>query len=108
MVREKSERALAWEAQLEVLKGKLVPDGLDEARWTPLQRRHALTWRLLDFRRREDSPSWMRNFTRIEQDEGELLEDADCLAGLQLLGTPVVEKRSLRLGSKPRYSRSVA
>lgn len=50
---------------------------------------------LVDFHRREQKPAWWALFDRQGREEDELIEDADCLGGLRLVGEPIPEKRSL-------------
>jgi uncharacterized protein len=55
-------------------------------------------WRLanlLGYHQREARPQWWDFFDRKERLEDELLEDAECLGGLTLLGPPEPVKRSL-------------
>jgi predicted RecB family nuclease len=54
-----------------------------------------LTYLLLDFHRRADKPAYWKMFARQEQTQEELLDDAECLAGLKRVGEPVPDKRSL-------------
>lgn len=50
---------------------------------------------LLEFHNREAKPKWWSAFDRKNKFEEELLDDTECLAGLQLVGSPEPEKRSL-------------
>jgi len=50
---------------------------------------------LLEFHAREDKPHWWEHFDRRDRTEDEWLDDAECLAGLTLVGAPVTEKKSL-------------
>jgi uncharacterized protein len=56
-----------------------------------------LTAQLLEFHRREAKPQWWAMFDRQGRPEEELVEDAECLAGLRLHPRipPVREKRSI-------------
>ncbi|NLV31071.1 MAG: TM0106 family RecB-like putative nuclease [Acidobacteria bacterium] len=56
-----------------------------------------LTAQLLEFHRREAKPQWWAMFDRQGRREEELVEDAECLAGLRLHPriAPVQEKRSI-------------
>ena len=56
-----------------------------------------LTAQLLEFHRREAKPRWWAMFDRQGRREEELVEDAECLAGLRLHPriAPVQEKRSI-------------
>lgn len=54
-----------------------------------------LAW-LLEFYRREEKPIWWRRFDRMEMEENALIEDPDCLAGMQRTQRPPEPvKRSL-------------
>ncbi|MBV8847256.1 MAG: TM0106 family RecB-like putative nuclease, partial [Bryobacterales bacterium] len=54
-----------------------------------------LAW-LLEFYRREEKPIWWRRFDRMDMDENDLIDDPDCLAGLQrTTREPERVKRSL-------------
>ena len=76
-----------------LLDGRTEPPGDAEpselrARWLMA---HLLFWH-----RREDKPEWWRYFERIlHAGEADLLEDTEAIAGLELAGDPVPEKRSL-------------
>jgi uncharacterized protein len=43
---------------------------------------------LLEFHRREEKPIWWRRFDRMEMQENELIDDPDCLGGLQRTDRP--------------------
>jgi uncharacterized protein len=43
---------------------------------------------LLEFHRREEKPIWWRRFDRMEMQENELIDDPDCLGGLQRTARP--------------------
>src|SRR2546427_346848 len=57
----------------------------------------ALVAQLLEFHRREAKPQWWAMFDRQSSADEELIEDAECLGGLQVDPTqpPVQDKRSL-------------
>jgi len=38
---------------------------------------------LLEFHRREEKPVWWRRFDRMEMQENELIDDPECLGGMQ-------------------------
>jgi uncharacterized protein len=76
-----------------------------------------LVSQLLEFHRREAKPAWWSLFHRAEMREEELIEDAECIGGLQRdpATPPFADKRStvhtfafppqdfkLRVGSRPR------
>jgi predicted RecB family nuclease len=48
-----------------------------------------LAW-LLEFHRREEKPIWWRRFDRMDMEERELIDDPDCLGGLQRTRRPPV------------------
>ncbi len=52
------------------------------------QSTQALLAHLLQFHRREAKPFWWQRFTWLTQDEDELYEELDCLAGLERTATP--------------------
>jgi len=56
----------------------------DRAEWTTDHHAAELTYQLLDFHRRADKPAWWALFDRMDREEGELIDDPECLAGLQL------------------------
>jgi predicted RecB family nuclease len=56
---------------------------------------HATAAHLLEYHRREQKPVWWAFFDRLEQTPDELREDAESIAGLELLGEPEEVKRSL-------------
>ncbi len=55
----------------------------DPATWTELDHRRELTAQLLDFHRRADKPAWWAMFDRQTWDDETLIEDVECLGGLQ-------------------------
>lgn len=55
----------------------------DRAEWTTDQHAAELTYQLLDFHRRADKPAWWALFDRMDREEGELIDDPECLAGMQ-------------------------
>jgi uncharacterized protein len=50
---------------------------------------------LLGFYAREAKPEWWAFFDRMDKFPDELVDDAECLAGLELVGEPESVKRSL-------------
>lgn len=57
---------------------------------------HAMLAHLLEFHRREAKPSWRNLFERSQKTEEQLVQDADCLGGLERTGTaPGPLKQSL-------------
>ncbi len=75
---------------------QVLMDGLPEDRntWSEEDRVRELTYFLFDFHRRADKPAYWKMFARQEMTRDELLEDAECLAGLKRVGQPVPDKRS--------------
>jgi hypothetical protein len=90
-------RVQQQEHRLSVWRQRLV-DCLPAERkdWTGQDEISELVWQLLDFHRRADKPGWWALFARMDQTEDELLEDPECLAGLQLdpENPPRPEKKS--------------
>jgi len=80
------------ETALTKAEGRLVPyrgmlvDTLpaDRAAWSGEHRMAELTYQLLDFHRRADKPAWWAMFARMDLTEDELIDDPECLGGLQL------------------------
>ena len=90
-------RAQEAERRLVPYRERLVdslPANADQ--WTADDRAAELTYQLLDFHRRADKPAWWALYTRMDVGEDELMEDPECLAGLQLdaESPPTLEKRS--------------
>lgn len=50
---------------------------------------------LSDFHAREDKPSWWAIFDRLAQESEALIDDLDCIAGLEAIGPAIPDKRSL-------------
>ncbi len=105
-----AERQAADERTEQLARKLLVPD---VAPW------RRLLVDLLEFHRREAKPSWWAMFARQDMDDDQLLDDAECLAGLQLHPTlPAWEDKKsvvypftfpaqdfkLRVGDKPLRS----
>ena len=44
---------------------------------------------LSQFHKREDKPTWWANFDRLAQESEELLDDLECIQGLEAVGEPV-------------------
>lgn len=55
----------------------------------------ALLFELMWFHRREDKPQWWAMFDRAERETHELVDDLDCLAGLEAIAEARPEARSL-------------
>jgi predicted RecB family nuclease len=90
-------RAQEAEQRLVPYRRRLV-DTLPAERSTWTSEHHVceLTYQLLDFHRRADKPAWWALFARMDLSEEELLDDPECLAGLQLdpAHPPALDKRS--------------
>jgi predicted RecB family nuclease len=67
----------------------------ERSAWNARHQVSELTYFLLDFHRRADKPAYWRMFARQDMVQEELLEDAECLAGLVREGQPKPDKRSL-------------
>src|SRR5205823_3864191 len=50
---------------------------------------------LLEYHRREEKPQWWGYFNNLQLDQDELIESAETIGGLEVVGEPVVVKRSL-------------
>ncbi len=80
--REPSEHRLAIAAARERLEA-MLPDEADRARWTTLDALRELAAQLLDFHRRCRKPVWWEMFSRQTWTDEQLIDDAECLGGLQ-------------------------
>jgi uncharacterized protein len=92
----RGERVREIEARLESYRQRLVsvvPFTEADVKTRELKE---LVFYLLDFHRREDKPVWWSVFARTEMEEEELLEDTECIAGLELDpdNPPYQDKRS--------------
>lgn len=90
-----------------------------KARLGPVRERYGdevgdLLLDLGDFHAREDKPAWWAIFDRLARESEDLVDDLDCLTGLEAIGPPIADKRSfvrtyqypeqetkLRVGRKP-------
>ena len=79
----------SWEIDYEKYQNLL---GVNEDNPNPLHERLA---HLLEFHNREAKPQWWSCFDRTNKSEEELLDDTECLAGMNLIGKPQPEKNSL-------------
>lgn len=88
---EPSPAVQEWEQRLENYRLDLLADIPDDAaELDPDQRLRLLVFQLLDFHRRADKPQWWKMFERRDNATLEdLLDDSECLAGLQLHAPPV-------------------
>lgn len=94
-----SERTQRIESRLAEYRGKLVdPLPPERAAWGAADHMRELAWQMLDFHRRAEKPHWWAHYARMEADEAELMDDLECLAGLQADASrpPQPEARSLR------------
>ncbi|MFD4838474.1 TM0106 family RecB-like putative nuclease [Achromobacter sp. NPDC058515] len=85
------------EARLVPYRRALVePLPQDRLAWTAEDFSQELTYQLLDFHRRADKPAYWAMFQRMDMTEDELLEDPECLAGLECdpQSPPTAVKRS--------------
>jgi predicted RecB family nuclease len=102
-------RQVEAEAERIAIEGRLLAGVSNEER--PFRQ---LVADLIEFHRREAKPQWWALFDRQDREEAEHIDDTECLGGLELVGTPGPEKRSLvhtyrfppqetklRKGSKP-------
>lgn len=78
-----------WEIQYE---GYQVRLGVNQNDPPPM---HTRLSHLLEFHNREDKPQWWAIFDRQNRVVDELIDDTECLGGLQLTGSPQPEKLSL-------------
>jgi AAA domain/RNase_H superfamily len=87
------------EARLAHYRERMVdPLPPDRPQWQPQQHAIELAHQLLDFHRRAAEPAWWAHYERMDLSEEDLMEDAECLAGLtlDLAHPPVPVKRSTR------------
>jgi uncharacterized protein len=70
-----------------------VPD--DPALASSRQPARGLLANLLHYHRREAKPAWWAYFDRLEATEDELIDDLDAIAGLEPVGGPEPDKKSL-------------
>lgn len=95
-VREKSEAALDAEKRLEDYRRALVgtiPE--DPAARSDEDRVRMLLFDLLSLHRRCDKPVWWGLFDRLERSQEELIDDYECLGGLELAEPPVQQANTL-------------
>ena len=85
----KSEERIAKEARFTDYHSRLrtAATGDDD------YRRHLAD--LLGFYDREAKPQWWEHFDRQDRFDDELIDDSECLAGLEMKGPPIPHKRSL-------------
>lgn len=95
---EPSESRLQQERQIREFEQALManlPD--DESLFTPEQQLDKLIFDLADFFRREAKPAWWRMFSRQTMTTEEIIDDGDCIGGLELSAEypPYPWKRSM-------------
>ncbi len=78
-----------WEIEYEGDQTRLGVTGED-----PLPINERLS-HLLEFHYREAKPQWWSSFERQNKFEDELIDDTECLGGMQQIGAPERETRSL-------------
>lgn len=87
---EASSRQVQAEAERQAIEDALLTGVLKEE--LPFRR---LVVDLVEFHRREQKPEWWALFDRQGRDEDALIDDAECLGGLRLVGEPMADKRSM-------------
>ncbi len=86
--REKSEKVQAHEARLAAYENRLLAGfSTDAENLSAEQRLRVLVFQLLDFYRRAAKPVWWALFARRDMSLDELIDDTECIAGLQLVST---------------------
>ena len=91
---EATERVQRMADLTERLAGDVSADALKRAEDPDANGRWLLA-QLLGWHRREDKSAWWRYFELITLTDAELLNEREPLAGLELLGEPVQDKKSL-------------
>ncbi|MEG9861742.1 MAG: TM0106 family RecB-like putative nuclease [Parvularculales bacterium] len=86
---EENRQRKDWEIEYEKYKARL---GVTKDNPPPLNERLS---HLLEFHNREAKPQWWSSFERRNKFEDELIDDTECLGGLQQMCAPVPEQRSL-------------
>ena len=86
--RERSEEAEERDAERAALRDALLEGATEgDPRWLLAQ--------LLDYHQREAKPQWWEWFFHLELSDDELVEDADTIGRLELVGEPEPDKQSL-------------
>lgn len=67
-----------------------IPKNPDD--WTNEERSHELVFHLLEYHRREAKPQWWKMFHWQEMSEPELIEDPDCIGGMECVDKRVLPK----------------
>ncbi len=83
-------RQVEAEAERAAIEAALVHGVAEEEK--PFRR---LVVDLVEFHRREQKPEWWALFDRQGRDTDDLIDDAECLGALRLVGAPVTDKKSL-------------
>ncbi|MBW1801988.1 MAG: TM0106 family RecB-like putative nuclease, partial [Deltaproteobacteria bacterium] len=92
---EKSEKVRDHEKRLEKYRTNLLSGFSGEQILNdPEFNLREIVFQLLDFHRRAAKPEWWDMFSRKEMDEEELLDDPECIACLEMAGSPRPVKRS--------------
>lgn len=87
---ERQARREAEEAETAAIRARLVAGASEQER--PFRE---LVAHLAAFHRREQKPAWWAMFERQNRDMEELIEDAECLGGLEAIGAAFPIKRSM-------------
>lgn len=82
-----AEKETEQDAEAEALRAELVASDLPEGR-------QAMLFDLAYYHRREDKPAWWAIFDSLSKETEELIEDLDCIGGLEPDGPVVPVKRS--------------
>ena len=95
---QKSEWVKEIEARLDAYRARLLDHlPVDRAAWGADAHLRELMFHLLDFHRRAAKPAWWAMFARQEMTTEELIEDPECIGGLESLPghPPIPVKQSL-------------
>ena len=82
-----------WEVEYEEFQGKLEERRLSDDRGDNPPELYQRVSDLLEFHRRESKPEWWNAFDRRNRREDELMDDSECLAGLQRIRTSEEDSR---------------
>lgn len=95
---EKALRAREIEAALLAYSMGLLRDvPADDQQRSPEDHARQLLFDLLDFHRRAAKPEWWAMFDRRDRTEDELIDDIECIGGLERTATPPVKEKSSHL-----------
>lgn len=82
---EKSDKIRDHEARLAAYEERILAGVPEEStEWDADHRLRMVMAQMLDFHRRSDKPIWWALFARRDLDEEELIDDAECIAGMRL------------------------